>query len=416
MKILFANWSWYATGGDWTYIQNVMKLYESNGYEVIPISTINPKNVASPYAEYFVKSYDFNKLNQHKSIKNGIRVLKTSVVSKDALKKLAKVLDENSDIKIAHLHNIHHYITPAIVVLLKERGIKIIWTLHDFKIICPENSFFSNGKICEKCITGNFYHCATNQCKKNSFLASVLASYEAYYYHKKNIYDLVDYFLCPSEFLLNKFVQYGFNKSKLLVSNTCYDINEIDNFINKTSPITEKSPKEKFVIYIGRLEEIKGVDVLIEAVKNTDIKLKIVGKGSALDKLVKAAEGHSNIEFLGFKQKSEVFQLTIDALFIVCPSICYENFPFSVIESFLFSKPVVASAIGGIPELVIDGKTGLLFEPGNAAHLCEKMNHLWNNEDIVREFGKAARTHVYNMVNYEAHWKILQPLLKQLSK
>ena len=93
MKILFANWSWYATGGDWTYIQNVMKLYESNGYEVIPISTINPKNVASPYAEYFVKSYDFNKLNQHKSIKNGIRVLKTSVVSKDALKKLAKVLD-----------------------------------------------------------------------------------------------------------------------------------------------------------------------------------------------------------------------------------------------------------------------------------------------------------------------------------
>jgi glycosyltransferase involved in cell wall biosynthesis len=415
MKILFANWSWYATGGDWTYIQNLRKLYESNGYEVIPFSTKNLKNEGTAYAHYFVKSYDYNELNKQKNLKNGIRVLKTSIVAKDAINKLDKLLSDNSDIKIAHLHNIHHYITPSIIWLLKKRGIKIIWTLHDFKIICPENSFVSNGKVCEKCITGDFYHCALNVCKKKSFLASALAATEAYYYHKKHIYDLVDYYLCPSKFLLNKFLQFGFKESKMLVTNSCYDISEIDNFISNYLAASEGIKKEKYVLYIGRLEEIKGIHILIEAVKDTNIKLKIAGTGLLEGKLKKMAAGFNNIEFLGFKKKQEVYKLIVGASFVICPSICYENLPFSVIESFLFSKPVIGSEIGGIPELVIDGKTGLLFEPGNFAHLCEKINHLWNNEDIVNEFGKAARVHAYNMVNYISHWNILQPVLQKIS-
>lgn len=414
MKILFVNWSWYPTGGDWTYIQNVKKLYESNGYEVIPFSTLNEKNVATEYDGYFVKAYDFKEMNKRKNFTNGIKVLNTSIISKDALTKLGCFLTEHKDIQIAHLHNIHHYITPAIVAFLNKKGIKIIWTLHDFKIICPENSFVSNGKLCEKCITGDFYHCAVNRCKKKSFLASSLASVEAYYYHKKHTYDLVDCFLCPSEFLFKKFVQFGFKESQMLVTNSCYDISEIDNFIANNPSLDKGNNKEKYVLYIGRLEDIKGVHILIDAVKDTNMKLKIVGTGMAEEKLKKLALGYGNIEFLGFKNKHDVFKLTMDALFVVCPSVCYENLPFSVIESFLFSKPVVGSDIGGIPELVIDGKTGLLFEAGNAAHLCEKMNYLWNNENIVTEFGKSAREHAYNMVNFTTHWNKLQSVLQKL--
>jgi len=413
MKILLVNWSWYPTGGDWTYIENVNKLYESHGYEIVTFSTHNKRNIPSSYSKYFVNSYDYKELNKHKNISNGFKALRTSIVSKDALTKLYTLLDEH-DIKIAHLNNIHHYITPAIIDVLHNRGIKIIWTLHDFKIICPENSFISNGKPCEKCITGNFYHCALNVCKKNSFLASSLASYEAYYYHKKHTYDLVDYFLCPSEFLLNKFAQFGFDKSKMIVANSCYDISLVDNFINDHCldiPIN----KQKYILYIGRLEDIKGVRSLIEAVKDTGLFLKILGTGMAETAFKRLAEGCTNIEFLGFKNKDEVFKLTRDSLFVVCPSICYENLPFSIIESFLFSKPVVGSQIGGIPELIIDGKTGLLFEAGNAAHMCEKMNHLWNNEDIVVQFGKAARAHAFEMVNFNTHWGKLKSIISQFS-
>ena len=414
MKILFINWSWYATGGDWTYIENAKKLYEANGHEIVPFSTVNKKNVPSAYSDYFVKAYDFKELNKHKNFINGIKVLKTSIVSRDALEKLDRYLTTFTDIKIAHLHNIHHYITPAILELLHKKGVKIIWTLHDFKIICPENSFISNGQICEKCITGNFFNCAVKLCKKKSFLASSLASFEAYYYHTKGVYNLVDYFLCPSEFLMKKFTQFGFKEEQLIVTNSCYDTKIIDDFIAANQSLTTLANKEKYVLYIGRLEDIKGVDILINAVIDTPMQLKIVGTGDARAELEKIAHGHDNIEFLGFKNKEEVFHLTQHCSFVVCPSVCYENLPFSIIESFLFFKPVVGSEIGGIPELVLDGKTGLLFEAGNAAHLCEKMNYLWNNESIVTELGIAAREHAYNMVNFAAHWKKLDVILKKL--
>ena len=189
----------------------------------------------------------------------------------------------------------------------------------------------------------------------------------------------------------------------------------IDDFIANNIVLHSCNAKEKYVLYIGRLENIKGVQTLIDAVKDTDINLKIIGTGEEEEELKKISIGYDNIEFLGFRNKNDVFKLTMEALFIVCPSICYENLPFSIIESFLFSKPVIGAEIGGIPELIIDGKTGLLFEAGNAAHLCEKMNYLWNNENIVANFGKAAREHVYKMVNFNTHWNKLQEVLFKLT-
>jgi glycosyltransferase involved in cell wall biosynthesis len=288
MKVLVINWSWYPSGGDWTYIENLNKLYQQNNFEVIPFSTNNNRNFKTSYDQYFVNGLDFKTLNKNKTIKNGVKVLQSSIVSNEAMEKLSALLDAEPDIKVAHLHNVHHYITPAIINVLHNKGIKIIWTLHDFKIICPENSFLSNGKICEKCITGSFYHCATNKCKKNSYLASTMASIDAYYYHSKKIYDKVDAFLCPSAFLQSKFLQFGINPSKLVLAHSCYDISIIDQFI--TSKSTTNDNLEKYILYIGRLEEIKGVQTLIEATKNTQVKVKIVGTGNIENELKETAK------------------------------------------------------------------------------------------------------------------------------
>ena len=413
MKILLVNWSWYATGGDWTYIENIYKLYENNGHEVIPFSTHNKKNIFSPFSKNFVSAYDFKELNKHKTLNNGIKALRTSIVSTDALYKLDRILNEH-DIKVAHLNNIHHYITPAIIKKLHQKGIKILWTLHDYKIICPENSFVCNGNICEKCISGNFYNCTINKCKKNSYLASALASFEAYYYHKKKIYDLVDHYLCPSKFILKKFKEFGFKESKLFESNLCYDISLIDNFKNNyQNTITSASRQEKYILYVGRLEEIKGVKTLLEAVKGTDLLLKIVGSGNAQDdlKTQQETEGINNVQFLGFKNKNEVFELINNSLYGVCPSEWYENFPFSIAETFLFSKPVIGSNIGGIPELVINGETGFLFESGNIDQLKNKLLQLWNNELSVELMGENARIHAYNLYNFETHWSKINSLI-----
>ncbi len=405
MKILSVTWRWYPTGGDWTYIENINKLYESKGFEVIPFATNCENNIPSKFSEYFVDSFDFKELNKNKSISNGIKVLKTAIVSKDALNKLDKLLD-NFDIKIAHLHNIHNYITPAIIKKLKDRGITVIWTLHDYKIICPENSFVSNGKVCEKCLNGSFYECALNVCKKKSFLASTMASIEAYYYTRNGTYNLVDYFWCPSEFLYNKFLEAGFPSKKLLVTNYCYDGLLIDKFLeSRLLKSIEPSFIKPYILYVGRLEKIKGIETLIKAVKGTNVNLKIIGSGSAETELKMIIdETDYNIEFLGFKNKESVFELTDKCQFVVCPSEWYENFPFSIIESFLLSKPVIGSRIGGIPELVHNGITGFLFDPGNVEDLRKKILFLWDNFELVALMGTKARTHATSLVDEEIHW------------
>ncbi|RZK59451.1 MAG: glycosyltransferase family 1 protein [Pedobacter sp.] len=418
MKVLMVSWAWYPSGGDWTYLDNVKQLYEQKGYEVIPFSRQNERNVETIYTNNFVATEDFKVLNGKKNLINGLKVVKDSIVSLPALNKLEEILAAH-DFEFAHLHNIHHYITPAIIWKLKKKGIKILWTLHDYKIICPENSFVSNGVVCEKCMTGNFYHCATNKCKKESFAASSLAALDAYFYHQTKTYEKVDAFLCPSQFLLEKFKAFGFPNEKLFLTNYCYNIDLIDNYISDhpLDDSVDADSKDRYVLYVGRVEKIKGVKTLIDAVNGTGIKLKIAGSGNELDALIEYVNGLKidNIEFLGFQRKDAVFSLTKNAAFVVCPSEWYENFPFSVTESFLFAKAVIGSNMGGIPELVIDGKTGLLFEAGDVLALRQKIQLLWNDEELTKELGTNARKHAVEIFNASNHWNKLTTVLNKLN-
>ena len=415
MKVLMVSWSWEPVGGDWTYINNVKSLYETNGYEVIPFSTYIEGKTQK--RDFFVKAYDYKNLNSNKGILNGFKAMKNSVVSMEALNNIDEILDKH-DIAFAHLHIIHHWITPAIIWKLKKRNIPVIWSLHEYKIICPEGTFVSGDKVCEKCRNGKFYNCAINRCKKGSFASSLLATIDAYYYHRSGVYGKVDAYLCPSEFLQKKFVQYGFPSSKMHLSNLCYDIPVVDDFIRMNSSFREKGiGEEKFILYVGRIETIKGIGTLLKAVEGTKVKLKIAGTGAYVDEM-KAyirEKNMENVEILGFQDKKSVFRLTMQSSFVVCPSEWYENYPYSVIESLLFSKPVVGANIGGIPELVVDGKTGFLHTPGDVSGLRERILELWHNEDLVQRLGEQARLHAFSRVNFDKHWTFLENIIDNLT-
>lgn len=417
MKVLLASWSWYPVGGDWTYVENVKRLYESQGYEVVPFSTKNEKNVPTEYDKYFVKAFDYKALNAKKGIRSGFQALKNSVVSLEALRNLDELL-RNNEIAFAHLHIIHHWLTPAIVWKLKQYNIPVIWSLHEYKLICPEGSFVSGGKICEKCYQNKFYHCALQKCKKQSFLASLLSSLDAYFYHFSGVYKKVDFYLCPSAFLLDKFAQFGFDPKKLILSNLCYDIELLDETVRmlREDLLTATQNRERYILYVGRIEKIKGIFTLIDAVAGTEIRLKIAGTGPALEEMKAYVKTHSltNVEFLGHVVKTRVYQLTLDSEFVVCPSEWYENYPFSVIESLLMSKPVIGANIGGIPELVIDQQTGLLFEPGNSTELKSKILRLWHDPELGQIFGKKARIHAAEKVNARTHWNMLSQVIDHL--
>ncbi len=411
MKILLVNNFYYNRGGDCTYLFSLKKVLEKKGHKVIILSMHHPLNFESEYSKYFVGYINYVEEIEKKNLFSGAKVLSRTVYSLEAKKNLERLIEKERP-DIAHLQNIHHHITPSIFYPLKKHNIPIVWTLHDYTIICPNTSFFSQGKICEKCKKARYLWPPIIRCKKSSFLASTVAVIENAMHRLMRVYDLVDVFIAPSKFLKNKFIEYGFEENKILCLNYPIDIDQGDNNIVPGN----------YYLYVGRISEEKGIKTLIDAaVKasergNTE-KLKIVGDGSLKEAMVSYADSKDKgkiIEFLGHKSRDEVIELIKSSRFVVVPSEWYENFPFSILEAFACEKPVIGSRIGGIPELVKDNETGLTFEMGDSDDLSSKIEYLGNHVDKAIEMGKNAGVFVKQELNAETHYQKLMEIYKKV--
>lgn len=410
MNILVVNWTWYPSGGDWTYVEHISKLYTHHGHQVIPFSMKDERNYPSKYSEYFIENIDYKKLNK-RSLSAGIKVVSKSIYSAEAQKKLEQLLAVTR-IDFAHINVIHHYITPAILKTLKQHNIPIIWTLHEYTPICPESTFISHGKICENCFDGAFYHCITQRCKKGSVLASTVAALENYVHRALNYYAYVDFYVCPSKFLYNKFKAFNFFPEKLVQLYHGYDYHEIEE-----ARLKENFAFEKYIVFTGRLEKIKGAHTVLEAMKLIPgLNLKVIGSGTQ-DGNLKAYQQKNqldNVTFLGKLSKQQTLETINNAQFAICASEWYEVLGFTVVEAMALGKPVIGSNIGAIPEMVIDGETGLLFEPGNAVQLSEKIKYLAERPDLVARMGSNALGHINQLINDDSHYQGLKNLVPQL--
>ena len=411
MNILVVNWTLYPSGGDWTYVENIIRLYEDKGHHVVPFAMKDERNRETPYNQYFIENIDYKKVNK-RSLVAGIKVVMKSIYSTEAQQNLERLL---TDVKIdfAHINVIHHYITPTILKILKKRNIPIIWTFHEYTPLCPDSIFVSNGQICERCYGGRFYNCFTHACKKGSYLASAVAALESYVHEYLNYYELVDYYVCASKFQLEKYKQFNFFNDKLVQLYHGYNYSEVDKVLEAKTPRTER-----YVVFVGRLEKIKGIYTLMAAIRllNTPIKFKIVGDGTqeAELKAFKTMHNLNNVEFLGKKTQHETLQIINNAEFSICPSECYEVLGFTVVEAMALGKPVIGAKIGAIPEMVIDNYTGMLFTPGDAEQLAQKIDQLYNNKQIVELLGRNAYEHIRQIINNEHHYEGLKKLIPAL--
>ena len=396
MNILVVNWTWYPSGGDWTYIENICALYKENGHQIVPFSMKNPVNIPNDYQQYFIENIDYKELNQKNKLSTAVQVLTKSIYSFEAIEKLKELL-KVVKIDLAHLNIIHRYITPSILLVLKKAGIPIVWTLHDYTVLCPESTFISNGQICESCKGAKFYNAAFKKCKKKSFLASSVASLDNYVHHYLDYYKYVDYFICPSKFHYDKFKEFGIFTDRL---HQVYHSYPVEKAFSNLS--VEGSKTERYIFFVGRLEKIKGVYTLLKAMLNcSDISLKIAGYGSQEVELRQFAADNQlqNVSFLGKQSKTEVLNLISQSEFLVCPSEWYEVLGFTIIEAMLMGKPVIGSRIGAIPETVIHEQTGLLFDAGNAGMLAQYIQSLYNSTDQIVRLGNNAREHVLKLTN-----------------
>ena len=378
-----ANWTWYPSGGDWTYIESICKLYENKGHHIIPFSVKNNKNFPTPYDRYFLDEVDYKQYYQKKQIISGINTALKSIYSLEAKRKVKQLLNENR-VDVAQLNSITNYHTPSIIPVLRKAKIPIIWRILDYRLICPNSTLFVNGKVCQECINNSFYNCIINKCKKKSLLASSLLAIENYAYSILPIYKQIDLFLFQSEFTRDMFVKFGYDIKKTHIIENPYDGSGIQPQYNGSN----------YILYFGRIEKEKGIYTLLDAMKSLpDIHLKVVGNGTEYLNCIDYTSKNSisNVTFLGPKWNAELEPIIKDCEFVIVPSEWHEPSPYVVLQSFSYGKPVIASKMGGLNDLIQDRINGLFFKPGDANDLSEKIKSLFSNKVLIKEMGVIAK-------------------------
>lgn len=376
MKILLANKFYYRRGGDCIYMLNLEQLLKAHGHDVAVFAMDYPENQETPWKKYFPTNM------------SKLMAFTRPFGSKEVKNKFNKLLNDFKP-DVVHLNNIHTHLSPIIAELAHKRSIKVIWTLHDYKLLCPRYDCLRNGKdICEICFNGDKTSCKTYKCMKGSTLASLIGYQEAIKWNMKRLETCTNIFICPSKFMAQKMAQGGFNQKKLV---------PLCNFIDITKCQRQHFEKGDYYCFIGRLSHEKGVKTLIDAANKLPYKLKIIGGGPLLEELKGIA--NSNIEFVGFKQWNEIKELVGEARFSVIPSEWYENNPLSVIEAQCLGTPVLGADIGGIPELIENEITGMTFESKNTADLVQKIEAMWKHSFNYAQIAQQSQMK-YNAENY----------------
>ena len=406
MNILMCHWAWYPTGGDWTYIDSVNKLYESKGHHIIPFSVKNEKNFPTPYDKYFLNGVDYRSLYDKNFLKSGISTAFKSIYSIEAKRNLKLLLSENK-VDIAQFNSISNYHTPSIIPILKNNKTPIVWRILDYRLICPNSTLLSNDKICEACLKSKYYNCVLKKCKKNSFLASSLLAIESYIYSLLPFYKNVDMFLFQSEFTRDMFVKFGFDIKKTHIIENSYDYSEIQ-------PIYSG---DNYILYFGRISKEKGIMTLLKAMKELpNINLKIVGNGPELEeyKMYSSKNALSNVTFLGPIWGEELEPIIEKSEFVILPSEWYDPSPYVVLQSFAYGKPVIASNIGGLKDLIINNENGLLFEPGNSKELSETIKNLFPKKKLIHDMGVNSRLILEQKNNSERYYSNTMEVFRNL--
>lgn len=373
MRILLSNKFYYRRGGDCIYMLNLEQLLKVHGHEVAVFAMDYPENIDTEWKRYFPSEVKF-KLGPG-MIEAFMRPFGTAEVKR----KFGRLLEDLKP-EVVHLNNVHSQLSPIMAEIAHRKGIKVVWTLHDYKLLCPRYDCLRNGaEVCEACFTDKG-KVLEYRCMKNSKVASYLSYREAKAWNRERLEACTDVFVCPSRFMADKMKQGGFDAKKL---------HTLCNFIDVEKCKRQTYEKEDYYCFIGRLSHEKGVRTLIEAANELPYRLKIIGGGPLEEEMKALAKSH--VEFVGFKQWNEIKELVGKARFGVIPSEWYENNPLTVIEAQCLGTPVLGARIGGIPELITEGVTGMTFESRNAKDLSNKMEAMWAHSFDYKAIAEGAQ-------------------------
>ena len=392
-RLLIGNKYFFRKGGAETYLFDLFDELPARGWDLVQFSMQHERNEPTPYAPYFVDRVDYH---EHGSLLSEARAAVRLLHSNQARVNMEALVRDTRP-HLAHLHNIYHQISPSILPVLKRHGIPVVMTLHDLKLLCPNYKMRTDGQVCERCLHGGYYQAVIHRCVQGSRLKSALCALEAYLARWTRVYlDNVDLFITPSEFYRRKLIESGVPASQ---------VETLASFVHPNE-YTPRYDKADYFLYLGRLSEEKGIMSLVQAAAGMPGKrLLIAGEGpmqAPIEALLRS-QRVANVELVGMKSGQELIELIRAARFVVVPSEWYENCPRSAIEAMACGTPVIGARIGGIPDMVEDGVTGLTFEAFSIEALRAACLRLHDDDALIAEYGRNARAKVEQRYSIGAH-------------
>lgn len=340
----------------------------------------------------FLVSRDSRKLGY--SFWAKLRAFGCSIFSPSAWLEMLAMLRMNAP-EIVHVHEVYPLISPWFLKACRKVCVPVVMTCHDYRLVCPTANHFQGGNICELCCEGREYWCIIKNCRSNIFESVAYALRSAVARKFRLFHDNVTFFIALTNFGRDRLIDAGFAEKRIVF---------LPNMVSIPDSPIDPSDGE-YIAYAGRISPEKGIDTLLAATRKTGIPVRLAGDGPIKHELVKRSP--KNAAFVGLLDRGRLDEFYRKARFLVVPSIWFETFGLVVAEAMGHCLPVIASRIGGLPELVDDGVTGLLFEPGNSKDLANKMKLLWENPDLCRQMGMAGREKAIREYSEDVYYKRL---------
>ncbi len=379
MRYLIIHSKYSRVGGEEMVVENQKRLLLEAGHEVVLYQR--------DYSE--MKSWRFGRLSSFFS----------AFYNRRSVRELRSIVRDYKP-HVAIIHNLFPVVSPAVLPVLKKRGVRVLMSVHNYRLLCPTGLFYREGAVCEKCASGALreWNCALNRCE-GSVLGSFAYASRSWWARKRAYYTKnVDLFMPVSAFVGRKLKEYGFHKDK---------IQPLTNSVNL--PVLQDSSeveKEKYVGFSGRLSPEKGVEVLFRiARKMPDVKFRAAGG---------AAQGFSlgdvptNVEILGHLDARALDEFYRNSSVVINCSVVYEGLPLSILEAMSYGKAVVGQSFGALSELLECDKRGLLVEYGDVDGFAKAIRTLFDNPTQAKELGSVAREYIANNLSEKEYLRRLE--------
>ncbi|MFN7144905.1 MAG: glycosyltransferase [Myxococcota bacterium] len=393
MNVLLVNSFLHPRGGDTTCVFTQWRGLLARGHTVVPFAMRHPSNHPSPWEVRFPPWLDVHGAT-------GLRRLAavaTSIHSLPAARALRALLrDHRPD--VAHLHHVHRHLTPSVLDPLREAGVPVVWTLHDYELVCPNGMLFTGGAPCTRCAGHRYGNAVRHRCKRDDLAQSAAVALEKWVHARRRVTERVDRFLCPSAFLARTLVAAG------------VDADRVIHLPNPVTPLPDGGPPGDTWLYAGRLAPEKGLDVLLAAARRLPSRPLHVFGDPDRARLERAAP--PNVTFHGAVPAARLGEALRGAGVVVVPSLWPENLPSAVLEAQVAGRAVVASAVGGIPEQIDDGVDGVLVPPGDARAVAHAVEALLSDPVRAAALGAAGRARVLRTGAVDLHLDRLEAVYR----